>query len=115
MQHMLDNTRALQEVVESSTVRLENGVPHSATHPAPSYGGPAHLFPHAPHAAMGAAMGGPVQHHLQQQQMQQPPAQHEVPRVGLGNRSEDSVEVEKSNMVMLVRNSSAAGSITIVK
>jgi hypothetical protein len=97
----------LQEVVESAKVRLENGVPRGSSsssssgptagpagHPVPSYGGPTHLFPHSPQAAMSsaAAPGHPQQHAQQQQQQQHDGGRHE----------EHVVEVEKSNMVMLV-------------
>lgn len=92
------STLCLQEVVESSKVRLENGVPR---HPSPSYGGPTHLFPHAPQSAMDAVASGfqqsqqhpHHQHHHHQQELPYRPGSRPVL---------DPVEVEKSNMVMLV-------------
>uniref|UniRef100_A0A383WD52 Clp ATPase C-terminal domain-containing protein n=1 Tax=Tetradesmus obliquus TaxID=3088 RepID=A0A383WD52_TETOB len=96
------------EVVESAKVRLENGVPRSSSSSSngsptsaaagshtitPSYGGPAHLFPHSPQAAM-SSVAPPGQ------QQQQEGGHHHSHSNG-SRREEHVVEVEKSNMVML--------------
>jgi hypothetical protein len=94
---------ALQEVVENK-MTIVDGRPQMVQHPLPTYGTTPHVYTHSPPSAMAAATQQQHQHSHHHHNHHTSHNQH-TGSTGWqkGKRQEDHVEVEKSNMVMLVR------------